>query len=49
MTEGTDEWREAVEELNQQVLELIQTYPELGAAVTNVNGVLGLDTTSEAY
>jgi hypothetical protein len=29
LTYGTKEWKEALHEVNQQVLELIQTYPEL--------------------
>ena len=49
MTKGTQEWRDSVAEVNQQILELIQLYPELGAAVKNNNGVLELDTESEVY
>ncbi len=40
LKEGTDEWKESVENLNAQVMELIQKYPELAKYVTNDNGVL---------
>ena len=43
LTEGTDEWRAAVVKLNQEVLALLQIYPELAKYVTNVNGILTLD------
>ena len=43
MTQGTDEWKKASEELNAQVVDLITKYPELAAAVKNVNGVLTID------
>lgn len=29
LTKGTDEWREAIEDANKQVMELVKTYPEL--------------------
>lgn len=47
MTRGTKEWREQVSKLNQQVLELVKTYPELGGFVESENGVLTLDLNSE--
>ena len=34
LTKGTQEWKEALRESNAQVLELIQTYPELAKYVT---------------
>ena len=40
MTKGTDEWRDAVNKLNREVLALIETYPELAAQVESSNGVL---------
>ena len=40
LKEGTVEWRQAVIELNQQVLDLISKYPELAEYVTNKNGIL---------
>lgn len=49
LTQGTDEWKDSVFALNQQVLELIQTYPELGALVKDINGQLVLDTESQDY
>ena len=49
LTKGTEEWRNAVFDLNQQVLELMQRYPELAGAINDVNGQLVLDTESEIY
>ena len=46
LTKGTTEWRDAVREVNQQVLELIETYPELASSVKNVDGVLTIDETA---
>ena len=47
MRVGTEEWKQAVEELNYQILDLIETYPELKSALMSeeVAGltVLGLD------
>ena len=43
---GTDSWRNSVEKLNDEVLKLIQEYPELAKFVTNDNGVLRLDVDS---
>ena len=43
LTEGTKEWKEAVRELNDEVLTLLQTYPELAKYVTNDNGVLNIE------
>ena len=40
LKKGTEEWRAAVIELNQQVLDLIDKYPELAKYVTNEDGVL---------
>ena len=37
---GTREWREALLEVNGQVLELLDKYPELAKYVTNENGIL---------
>jgi type II secretory pathway pseudopilin PulG len=47
MTKGTQEWRDAVQEVNKQVLDLIDTYPELAQYVQrDADGVLQLDTNS---
>ena len=46
LTKGTAEWRDTVREVNQQVLELIETYPELASSVKNVDGVLTVDETA---
>lgn len=47
LTKGTKEWREALLETNQQVMDLIKNYPELAQYVKNVDGVLTLDTESD--
>ena len=44
LIEGTDAWRDAVQELNSEVLELVNKYDELSPYVTrDSNGVLGID------
>jgi len=43
MTKGTLEWRNAVTELNEEMLSLIEQYPELAGYLTNDGGVLKLD------
>ena len=53
LTTGTQEWRDAIADANQQVLELLATYPELAKYITNTNGRLtieteGLDAVTEA-
>ena len=40
MTKGTEEWRNAIQEANMQVLDLIDKYPELAKYVSNVDGQL---------
>ena len=42
LTKGTDEWRAAVRKLNDEVLTLLQTYPELAQYVNNEDGLLTL-------
>lgn len=42
LTEGTIEWKQALLEVNQQVLELIDKYPLLQKYLTNKNGELGI-------
>lgn len=44
---GTAEWTEAVVELNNQVLELLKTYPQLAEYINNNNGILTID--AEGY
>lgn len=41
-TTGTIEWREAVASVNEEVLKLLENYPELASEVENANGVLTL-------
>ena len=48
MRRGTDEWNEAVQKLNNSVLDLINQYPELAGLVENEGGVLTLDIDSQA-
>ena len=43
LTKGTDEWRAAVRKLNDEILTLLETYPELAQYVTNKDGLLSLD------
>ena len=40
---GTEEWTEAVEKLNNEVIELIDKYPELAEFLTSDNGILTFD------
>jgi hypothetical protein len=40
MIAGTDEWRQAIQDANAQVMELIQTYPELAKYLNNEGGRL---------
>lgn len=41
-TTGTIEWREAVASVNEEVLKLLENYPELASEVENANGALTL-------
>lgn len=43
LTEGTQDWRDALIEANDKVLELIKNYPELAKYIQNINGELKLD------
>ena len=43
LTVGTQAWRDAVMDVNKQVLELINNYPKLISYVRSENGVLSLD------
>lgn len=49
LTEGTEEWKNEIAATNEEILKLINIYPELAAAVKNVDGHLTLDTESDAY
>ncbi len=40
LTKGTQEWRDAVQDVNGQILELIDKYPELAEYVTTTNGAM---------
>lgn len=42
LTEGTQEWRDAVQGVNSQILELIDKYPELAEYVTTANGAMSI-------
>lgn len=44
MTEGTEEWRDAVFDVNTQVMDLINKYPELAKTLKSINGVYQIDT-----
>ena len=44
LTKGTQEWKDAVFELNQQILQLMKDYPELANFISkNSDGVLTID------
>ena len=47
LTKGTKEWKEAVREINTEVMALINRYSELAKFVTNKDGVLTIDLESE--
>ena len=47
LTKGTQEWRDALQQCNDKVLELISNYPELAQYVTNENGQLKLSAEGE--
>jgi hypothetical protein len=47
LTRGTREWNEAVIALNNEVLSLVDKYPELASLVKNEGGVLTLDINSD--
>jgi hypothetical protein len=48
MTKGTREWNDAVNEINESVLDLIDEYPELASVVeTDADGVMRIDMESE--
>ena len=42
LIEGTEEWKNAVQDVNSEVLELIRQYPELAKYVDKTNGVLSI-------
>ena len=43
LTRGTQEWRQAVQDVNGQILELIEKYPELAAFVESKGGILTIN------
>jgi methyl-accepting chemotaxis protein len=47
LTEDTREWRDAIKEINAEVLDLVEQYPELAKFVKNEGGVLKLDLDSQ--
>jgi hypothetical protein len=47
LTRGSREWRDAVREINNEVLDLVDQYPELADLVENDNGVLKIDLDSK--
>lgn len=49
MTAGTIEWKEAVQELNQEVINLMQTYPELAKYVSNEGGILTISQAGQDF
>lgn len=49
LTQGTDEWKEAVSKVNEQVLELMSSYKGLAQYVTNNDGILSISDEGLAY
>jgi hypothetical protein len=47
LTEGTKEWRDAVQEVNKEITDLITKYPELAGLIYSDKGVLKIDLESE--
>lgn len=47
LTKGTQEWRDALQQVNNQVLDLIAEYPELTKYVENNNGQLSISKKGE--
>jgi hypothetical protein len=47
LTRGTQEWKDAVRDINTEVMDLIEQYPELAKFVENKDGVMTLDMDSE--
>lgn len=43
LTRGTQEWKQAVQDVNNQILELIEKYPELAAFVESKGGILTIN------
>ncbi len=42
LTKGTQEWKDAIKDVNSEVLELIRKYPELAKYVDNKDGILSI-------
>lgn len=42
LTKGTQEWKDAVKDVNSEVLELIRKYPQLAKYVNNKDGILSI-------
>ena len=49
LTKGTLEWTEAVNKCNQEVLSLLQKFPDLAGEITNVNGKMEITSAGLAY
>ena len=47
LAHGTEEWKEATSELNKEILDLVDQYPELAGYVTSKGGVLSIDLESD--
>ena len=47
LTRGTKEWEKAVRNINNEVMSLVEQYPELAGLVENEGGVLTLDIESD--
>lgn len=47
MTKGTDEWKEATNEINKEVMDLVDEYKELAQYATYEDGVMKIDIQSD--
>lgn len=46
---GTNEWKDAVSELNNQILDLLAIYPELAQYISSEGGVLSISTEGQEF
>lgn len=47
LTQGTEEWQQNLQDINFQVLQLLEKYPELAGEIENVNGKLTISATGQ--
>lgn len=47
LTQGTEEWQQNLQDINFQVLQLLEKYPELAGEIENVNGKLTISSAGQ--